>query len=251
MYKTISTYNGIVSKPLYEDFNNFKYSAVIVEPREHPALEFVLKNILDNLDNNWKVKIFHGNYNEKFLKNIITNRLNEYNYRIETENLNINNLSLIEYNKLVSSEEFYNKIPTEIFLIFETDSMICPQYKNYIYKYLDKNIDYLGAPWKDINLEGGNSGFSLRRKSKILNFIKNCEYKKGENTDIYFSSNCSKSSLNKLTKENSKNFSCETIYTNDSFGVHKPWLYLTPEQLNEKINSCTGLDKLIELNILY
>ena len=33
---------------------NNKYTAIIVEPRKHIALEFVLNNFLENLNNDWK-----------------------------------------------------------------------------------------------------------------------------------------------------------------------------------------------------
>jgi hypothetical protein len=47
------------------------YTAVIVEPRCHPALELVLSNFNRNLDGNWKILIYHGNNNEQFIKDII------------------------------------------------------------------------------------------------------------------------------------------------------------------------------------
>ena len=48
------------------------YSAVIVEPREHPALELVLDNFIQNLSNDWNFIIFHGNNNLPFINNIIS-----------------------------------------------------------------------------------------------------------------------------------------------------------------------------------
>ena len=66
MYVTLGTYNGKLFHSI-ENYQNFKYSytytAVIVEPREHKALEFVLNNVLENLSEDWNVLIFHGNNN--------------------------------------------------------------------------------------------------------------------------------------------------------------------------------------------
>jgi hypothetical protein len=77
-YKSI----GIYDKPLHSKYTTFyydnsiikqpyKYTAVIVEPREHKALDFVLKNFKENLDEEWGIVIFHGTKNETYLKNII------------------------------------------------------------------------------------------------------------------------------------------------------------------------------------
>ena len=50
-----------------ESFNNINkedtYTAIIIEPREHKALEFVLSNFLQNLSTKWNFIIFHGNKN--------------------------------------------------------------------------------------------------------------------------------------------------------------------------------------------
>jgi len=151
--------------------NNGIYTAVIVEPREHKALEFVLVNFLTLLDDRFNFIIFHGNKNETYLDNILNSKLNHHLHRITKINLNVDNLQIHEYNNLlVNKEMFYDKIPTEYFLIFQTDTMICSQYKDYIYDFINKNYDYVGAPWKHINNLVGNGGLSLRSK-KIFNRI--------------------------------------------------------------------------------
>ena len=50
--------------------------------------------------------------------------------------------------------------------------------------------------------------------------------------------------LNKPSFEESKFFSVEMIYNNMSFGIHKPWLYLSDEELNKL------KDYIHDLNIL-
>jgi hypothetical protein len=59
-----------VSSTKKENFTN-KYTAVIIEPREHKALSFVLKNFLENLSDEWNIIIMHGNNNAKFINNIL------------------------------------------------------------------------------------------------------------------------------------------------------------------------------------
>jgi hypothetical protein len=48
-----------------------KYTAIIIEPRKHKALTFVLTNFLENLSNEWDFIIFHGINNSEYIKNIL------------------------------------------------------------------------------------------------------------------------------------------------------------------------------------
>jgi hypothetical protein len=227
-----------------ENFNNNNYTAIIIEPRKHLALEFVLTNFLENLSNEWNIIIFHGTNNKLYIENIINNKLLKYKSRIKLENLNVDNLSLKEYNKLLTSKEIYDKIPTEIFLIFQTDSLICSDYKdiiNYFLKY-----DYVGAPWKFNNV--GNGGLSLRKKSKMLEIINKCNYN-NKPEDYYFTQSCNNLIYRNLpTVNEAKNFSMEGIYNDISFGIHKPWAHLNEEKIINKEKYCKGLLKLKELN---
>lgn len=234
----------------------YKYSAVIVEPRSHPALEFVLNNFTTNLNDDWGFIIFHGNLNYDYIINIIT-KIPNYDVRIILINLNLDNLTIQMYNNLLKNVNFYEIIPTETFLIFQTDTLINPKYKDLIYEFI--NYDYVGAPWS-FNSQVGNGGLSLRKKSKMIDIIKNKKYYleiNGQllelnkdtyesnvnlNEDMYFSLNDTFSKLNienksynliihhdvKLNKpdfETAKRFSSETILTEIHFGIHKVYAW--------------------------
>ena len=220
-----------------------RYTAVIIEPREHKALEFVLENFLENLSDNWDFIIFHGNNNISYINNILDTKLYKYKDRIKLINLNVDNLSIRNYNNLLVSPEFYKSIPTEVFLIFQTDSMICKDSKDLINKFI--KYDYTGAPLKCKLV--GNGVLSLRRKSKMLEILEKCEYK-NEPEDVYFSKACDGISVNKPDYEESKEFSVEAIYHPNSFGVHKPWLHLKKNELKDKNNYCKGVYELTKLN---
>lgn len=232
---------GLVSfnKKKKEGFDE-KYTAIIVEPRKHKALSFVLKNALTNLPDNWNIVIMYGNKNKQFVMDIIDNDLSEYKKRITAKNLNVDNLSISDYNVLLTSKEFYDNIPSEIFLIFQTDSVICGENNELLDDFLE--YDYVGAPWKDAV---GNGGFSLRRKSKTLEIISKCK-RGSENEDVYFANPCV--SIFKPGIEKAKLFSVEAYYSDKSFGVHKPWAYLTNDEMEEKVKKCAPLKELLELN---
>ena len=230
-------------KNIVESFEESSYTAVIIEPREHKALEFVLHNFLTNLSDKWNFIIFHGNNNKEFVNNIIENNLYKYKDKITLKNLNVDNLTLTEYNKLLVSKKFHDEIPTEIFLIFQTDSIICDDYKDLINNYL--KYDYSGAPWR--NKESGNGGLSLRRKSKMLEIIEKCKYR-NEPEDVYFSLSCPDINRYKPSFDDAKKFSVEMVYNDISFGVHKPWIHLNKTSIENKNKYCKKLDTLINLN---
>jgi hypothetical protein len=222
-------------------FNKKKYTAVIVEPREHKAFEFVLQNFLENLSDEWAILIMHGNKNINYINNIIHKKLAKNKNRITLINLKVDNLTIDDYNNLLVSEDFYNNIPTEIFLIFQTDTIICKENKGLINNFLQ--YDYVGAPWKDHRI--GNGGLSLRKKSKMIEKIRKCKYN-NQNEDLFFANSCY--NIKKPTFEDSKYFSIESMINDKSFGVHKPWNNLKKDELDYLKNNCLNLDKLIELN---
>lgn len=228
-------------KIIKEDFLG-KYTAVIVEPREHKALEFVLKNFLENLNDNWNILIMHGNKNKGFIDKIL-DKLEKFKDRISLINLNVDNLSIKDYNNLLVSKKFHDYIPTEVFLVFQTDTIICGDYKNYINDFLQ--YDYAGAPWLD--KEVGNGGLSIRRKSKMLEIIDKCPYS-NQNEDLYFALACPEIYRYKPDHKTARNFSVEQVYHEDSFGIHKPWLNISRDDVDKKNKFCPGLKELVELN---
>ena len=236
------------------------YTAVLIEPRQHRAMSFVLSNFAEMLDERWNFLIFHGLNNRKYIENIIITIpiLNKHKHRFSFIQLNVNNLNQLAYNTLFLETRLYDFIPTEMFLIFQMDTMISEKYKDYIYKFMD--YDYVGAPWnKSLNspiVSGkvGNGGISLRRKSKMLEIIAKCSDLKKEthdllhNEDIFFSViSESRVIVKKPSYEEAMLFSIETTYSEKSFGVHKVWYHL-PQHMEELKNNFIGLETLIKLN---
>lgn len=200
------------------------YSAVIIETREHKALSFVLLNFLKNLSDEWNFIIFHGNLNLNFINSIIENELQIYKHRITLVHIQCDNLLRDDYSKLLVNDKIiYDNIPTETFLIFQTDTVIFEQNKHLINNFL--KYDYVGAylPLHDLV---GNGGLSLRKKSKMLEIINaEDEDKKRTHTleDLFFSET-TKVNVYKPDKLESCVFAIENAHFYDQpFGCHKPW----------------------------
>jgi hypothetical protein len=200
-----------------------RYTAVIVEPRKHRATQFVLTNILTNLDERWDVIFYHGTENGEWVRQIVEQHLSYQRHRITFRSLGVKNLTIRGYNDLLVSRSFNAQIPTETFLIFQTDSMICPKYRGRIYEYIGR-YDYVGAPWYNNGQpEIGNGGFSLRRRSAMLDIISWYHYN-GENEDIYFALGCADGIHRLPSIDKAHAFAIEMINTRQAFGVHKAWL---------------------------
>ena len=221
------------------------YTAIIIEPRKHDALSFVLKNFTENLSDKWNFIIFHGIDNKKFVENILTKDLEEQKHRFQLINLNVNDLFTNDYSNLLKTRSFYNNINTETFLIFQIDTLIIKENKHLLYDFL--HYDYVGAPWKDGVI--GNGGLSLRKKSVMLNIINSVDpissnYK---NEDEYF---CRQNiiPLDVPFFEEAKKFSVETVFYESPFGVHNFYNHLSEEETNYLINKYDDLRILKELN---
>ena len=196
------------------------YTAVIVEPRKHAAIGAVLTNFISNLSEDWNIIIFHGTQNLCYIHSAVfqDEYLKNQVHRISVISLNCENLSITDYNRLLTSMEFYNNIPTETFLIFQTDTMIFPKHRDLIHDFL--KYDYVGAPWKDGSV--GNGGLSLRKKSKMMEILETCPYDGFQNEDCYFSNN-KEVSLYKPSGEEAKRFSIESVFSDVAFGTHSGW----------------------------
>jgi hypothetical protein len=204
--------------------------AVIVETRKHRFLIPVIKDTMAKIPRKAKIQIFHGTRNVDFIKEGLQHEIDLG--KVALVNLNKKRLFVPNgYNKLLKSKSFWEQIPAENILIFQTDSCICN--KDKLSKFL--KYDYVGAPWRRARkMKGGNGGFSLRKKSAMLKVID----KYGASSrweDKYFSN---RSELNYCDIEESLEFSVETRFHNCPCGIHKPWRHLGRKRLNKLKKNC-------------
>jgi hypothetical protein len=214
-------------------------TAVIVEPRKHPALSYVLQNFVTYLPDGWKILIFHGNQNKEFVHDILAHLPPRFLKPIE---LNIDNLTIKQYNAILMSSAFYKCIPTETMLIFQTDTIILePQLLHAFLSY-----DYVGAPWPSGDV--GNGGLSLRKKSKMITITQTVT-PIHENEDIHLSMQ-SIVPLHKPSFEQAKQFAVETVFYETPFGIHAPWKYLLIDEMRILIEKYPVIQKLMHLQRL-
>ncbi|MEC8063449.1 MAG: DUF5672 family protein [Pseudomonadota bacterium] len=155
--------------------------AMIIEPRQHPLLEPVIRNCYEHLG--WPIILFHGTKNLEYINSSpYLVKLKDQGMLI-LKNLEKENLTSQEYSTIMISESFWKEIPAENILVFQTDVVICGNNET-LKPFLQ--YDYVGAPWAPtipswIGPNVGNGGLSFRKKSAMLKATQAIENK---NIDI-------------------------------------------------------------------
>ncbi len=212
-------------------------ACAIIEPRCHEHLEFVLKNVMYFCRQNWSLYIFHSELNEEFVKQIVGEKQLPNIHLIK---LFKGNIDRMEYSKIMTSKVFWDWILAEHVLIFQTDSYIR---RFGIEKFVELNYDFVGACFPDTwsitpptgpKGTAGNGGFSLRRKSKMLQCIEKVPYTNYSSPTVWnwaedvFYNNALLSLPDARLPSNAQagEFAVEAVYADNPLGVHKPWVYL-------------------------
>ncbi len=199
--------------------------AVIVEMREDPLMEAVLRNFIFYLaPKGWAFMIYHGLKNQKQIETITADWKTVHTKRIDKDNLQIS-----EYSQLLTSTDFYNGCSDECewILVFQLDTFLRSSDIDRFCCY-----DYVGAPWAHwiavpSKSRVGNGGLSLRNKAAMLRILE-----KDAKADKPARPNCVEDTFfcidyqNDLkfpSKEEASLFSVETTYHPAPVGYHKPW----------------------------
>ena len=213
---------------------NSNKKSLIVETRNLPHNEFVIKNTIQKLGDGWGHIIYCHLNNYDQIKSICNSISSEIEIRVLEKDLTRNS-----YNSLLLDIEFWNDIDCKKVLVYQTDTFI---FKEFDDSFLD--WDYIGAPWgpsehsklisKSFNLgyelNSGNGGFSLRTVEAMLDALRNkTPNKNGTDTDliyedVFFSSFIFESDKWKIPNPEISNLFCsENIFNTDSFACHQPW----------------------------
>lgn len=199
--------------------------AVLVDTRCLSNFEFVIRQVGRFLDDSWSMIIFTGNLNYDYVMNIC-NRISN----ITVVRMNIDSMTINDYNNMLLSESFWNGINAEHILIFQGDSLLL---RHGINDYL--NYDYVGAPWPHNSPTViGNGGFSLRKKSFMKKVFKEYNinqapfYMKHDfleqvPEDVYFSYGVTYLNGKVPSLDDAKKFSVESIYYDNPIGMHQMW----------------------------
>jgi hypothetical protein len=215
--KYIQKYGTKLKRYVPKIYETTDYTAVIVEPREHKDLETVIKTVMYFLNESdskikWGLTIIHGESNKKFVKKIVDKWEG-----VELQNLWVNNLTPIQYNRMLMGSQFWKQLKTENILLFQTDSILVKFGIDQFISYI-----YVGAPWIRFR-EGkivGNGGLSFRKKSKMIEISETYVNDEITMEDIYFCKYLKEEDLPDIGI--AKQFSVEDVEYDDPLGLHQP-----------------------------
>jgi hypothetical protein len=211
---------------------NQEKEAVLIEFRNFPHIEFLIRNMVDKLGENWSHTIVCGNQNYNNIQNIVSSISNQ----IKIINLGVDNMTVSSYSKLLTTSSFWNHFTGSKILIYQEDSCIFKYNINEFLKY-----DYIGAAWHpkhNYNSKNvGNGGFSLRTKQCMLDVIRTVPldeivlrriYPLLPPEDIYFTKIMVDYNIGQVADFNiGMQFSSETFINKESLGGHA-FFYTNP-----------------------
>lgn len=156
--------------------------AVIIETRPQPILPAVLAQFIVNVPPAWPVRLVGSQ--EAFS---IVNLSSSLSRHIKSGKLVLTELP--DFYPVYDSEAlsqtltnltFYSEFlqPAEWVLLFQTDSMICSASEQSLDDWVEKGYTWVGAPW-NMDVIGGNGGFSLRHVPSIVKVLRNGTRKAG------------------------------------------------------------------------
>ncbi len=217
---------------------------IIIEPRKHVLLKPVIINTLDCLEkpSEWNVYIFTNHENLEWVKSEFIES------EISIKTIGLHNFTQITYSMFMMTLNFWENFKEEHILITQTDVIM---FRKGIDKFIERDYDYYGANYYDPdnitkNNGGIQGGFSLRKRSVMIECIKNITWKEIENyrgkpiknhfEDIFFSYACEMLKKKLLPIEERHLFSIEADYYPFTLGHHGTTKnYFSKEQINEII----------------
>lgn len=149
-------------------------------------------------------------------------------------------------NEIWYSMNVLRAIPTQYYLIFQTDGLLCrPLTSEYVQEL--KKYDYVGAPWSldkpfEGNGFGGNGGFTFRNRDLLLKILLHFQdITIGGIEDSFFSSQVHEFGGKLPPLEFAKSFAVETIPFDKPLAFHKPWKYLREEDIAILTKNCPAI----------
>jgi len=217
-------------------------SAVIIEPRQHPALRHSVRSVRQTLGPSWPIYVFHG----------VGEECEGYARRecagfepLEFIALKVSNLDAYTYSVLCAEPQFYWFFPSEYLLVFQTDVELFPFSPYQIEDFL--GYDWVGAPWAWSYGSKGNGGLSLRHCEGLYHALVLNPYPHSQRPpeDLFISQ---LKQMRVAPPELARGFSVESLPHPTPFGVHKFWEHLRGESRRGLLEYAPSLRRLLTLN---
>ena len=228
--------SDFTSQPWQHNFHTHPQESplecVIVEPRKHPWLGGVLRNV-SCMFPNAKMTLVYDQRQEEWVDELIehSTAIRKFGLPLQKE------FDISQYCALLTSSIFWNTFKSsERVLIFQSDTGVR---KNNILRFWE--YDYVGATWggevKQLDpwIRVGNGGLSLRNPKICLEVIKTFPYTTQPivEEDLYFCQHMANMDDNVkfCPPDVATSFSVEHVEHPDPFGFHQTYRYKSEEYL--------------------
>ena len=177
----LGTYDAVLGTPIEPPLPTEDGKiAVIIEPRRHPLLEYTIKQVITTLGADWSLQLFLSSENEHWVR-----RRLEIFKGGRGENIIVTSLAqfgldqMSRYGNKVQSAfsahaRMYQALRSEHILWFQVDVVMRAEPPRHWLKYTFVGSEWYGCEYPtcaahscDNVCGGGNSGLSLRRRSKL------------------------------------------------------------------------------------
>ena len=236
-------YEKVKLNPIFQNIKkDTNKKCVLIEPRKHPLLKFVVYNFMYHLaPKGWGLHIVCGTDNHSFVKDALKDIT-----QFTTQVLPFDNLTEPLYNQLLTNPGFYESIIScsdsdlAHILIFQTDTILL---RDNVDEYLQ--YDYIGAAWQHTlhysqqfggKAIGMNGGLSLRNVNTMIKLLRERRMQVLENEDGWISFK-NFDMLNLPSLQTACEFSVETVWSDQveiPTGFHATYKF----QSEEKIKKC-------------
>lgn len=202
------------------------FAAILVDSRFDNATQASIRNAREHLGPNVPIYVVSSQQNIADWRKTFKNADCTFYDRIYFSGKLVG-----QYSALLMSASFWQAFNEEYLLIFQRDSRFCRYSSRSIKDFLGK-YDYIGAPWKDWRrtadkfCQGGNGGFSLRRRQVMLDCIAKGLEKKWPEDGAF--GKCLHNQTERVpTCREAAQFAVETIHHLDHpLAIHKTTRYL-------------------------
>ncbi|KAI9740116.1 MAG: hypothetical protein M1818_004867 [Claussenomyces sp. TS43310] len=195
--------------------------ALIIETRPIPHLPALLTAFIGTVPPQWIVKVVGLDSVFDFIHSSasLIHHVNTGKLVLQKIPPNYPTTDNEALSQTLTNRSFYGEFlaPAEWILMFQTDSMICSASAQTLDDWVEKDYDWVGAPWH-IEVPGGNGGLSLRHIPSILKVLEKEERKPHDEQweDLWLCQRLPNPAPAPIEVE----FSVESIYAERPLGYH-------------------------------
>lgn len=187
-------------------------AAVIIETRPQFLLPRVIRNVMCFLGPSWNLHLLCGPYAYGYLRD----RLAGWQVGATRLSGDTSRFSIRDYNAILLSPEFWNRLREDKILIFQHDSLLADRT---VEDFID--YDYVGAPCGRLDEQYiANGGLSLRTRQVMLACLARFDPEPDEPEDVYFTRAVRRLGASMPDFATACRFCVESVYLGHPFGVH-------------------------------